>query len=215
MLPETVPPLSKEKWDCTVGGIPGAKYSNQAVEDAIEEALKVLETCTSCKDIFRKTDIDPIDLLKRLRAMSAIFVTDKLPDTPIQLSKPFGPFVHTSKPWPKEIPQPAATVDSQIELGGRRKPCIYLNYTGMLANRPVPEYGELLLRARAEVIIHELAHCAKAIPSDGPETSAGVDQSKENTDCVKRNCRICDANTVHSPCILRLPQKLGGSIVPP
>lgn len=213
VLREPYPPISKSNWNCNVGGIPAGKYSNKAVDAAIEEALKILETCKSCRDIFGSTD--PIALLKRLKAMSAIFVTDRLPDRPRKAKNPFGGYVPASMPWPKEIPQPVATVDSQLEKGRPRKPCIYVNFTGMLADREVPEYDDkdMLAQVRAELILHELGHCAKAIPSDSPKTKKGTAQSLENTNCIIRNCRVCGT---YSPC-RPLPQSTNarGGAVPP
>ena len=183
-------------WDCSVRGqIRNVEFETKGVDQGINEALKVLQDCQSCRDLFG--DDDPIALLKQLVRLNAIIVSKTGPATYKQdwLGGPyritgFGPL----SPFPVE----AVTLDLFQFLGGHQlkmiAPCIYIDPTSILV-RSDSRDGPALARDRALVILHELAHAAGVIPMDYRDSK----RSRENSECVQRNCIPCGQQV--SPCI--------------
>jgi hypothetical protein len=198
--------IADRDWDCSVGNrIPRGK-PNEGVEEGISAAHDILERCSSCRKLFERVGIEPIDFLGRLKRIGAIIVTNVEPFNWTQDRPPRGPWrVVGVKRMRRPVEISAIHIPLQFDLRRPARPCIYVNPRGILAGRPegYPQ-GAALTELRGLIILHELAHGARAIPSDDGDSKRGRDQSQENNKCMKRICVMCP--DVFSPC-LELPTR--------
>jgi hypothetical protein len=186
--------ISSRDWDCSWNKrIPTNQFSTKGVEQGINEALKILENCSSCREFFGKFDAAAI--LKRLMKMGAIIVSEVMPKgLPVKGSLELIPVKETAA---------AVTIDfSPRQVGPFFKPCIYVNPRKFLVDDEASFErfgleGLTLAQARAVAILHELAHIADVIPSDG-SVAMGAEMSKKNTTCIRKKCLACDAS--RQPC---------------
>jgi hypothetical protein len=185
-----------KKWDCTDGGIVRPKSRAKGIDEGIDEALRMLRNCESCRALFNRED--PIKLLKRLDEMGAIFESNQ---APMWVNKPgFRSWVGSIGKITYEFAW-AITID----VSGERpkltypmiKPCIYVNPAGGLVREPQGYTKEDLARERGLLIIHELAHAAGMIPHDGKDPKEGITAeislklSIKNQQCIKNHCSPC------------------------
>ena len=183
--------ISSRDWDCTGNKrIPTNRFNTNGLQQGVNEALKLLEKCSSCRDFFGK--FDAAATLKRLMKMDAILVSEVMPKGLPQREKDLTlvPVKETAA---------AVTIDySTRQAGPFYKPCIYVNPKKFLVveETSVEGFGLeglTLAQARGVAILHELAHIADVIPSDG-SVGMTAETSIRNTACIRKRCMACDGS---------------------
>ncbi|HXQ72426.1 MAG TPA: hypothetical protein VN844_18160 [Pyrinomonadaceae bacterium] len=191
------PPV-KSAYDCA-GKI---RYSpiegHWRIEQAIDDALKLLEKCESCRRMFSSDPQYAIDLLKRMRQDKVIIVSEAAPVL-FKLSRDGKRLkVYESQTLGEAgaVTQDVADPKLKSPSGPMVYPCIYINPNEFIATDKPPVnsalYGLPPRTQRAVGILHELAHVARVIADDGQETEALRDISVASTNCVRRNCVTCE-----------------------
>lgn len=194
-------------YDCSAGGRIGkGEFSQAGLEEGINEALVVLNKCTSCKKFYGS--VDPKELLERLVATKKIIVTKMLPRTLIRNS-PKGKWrIDELKSWRKTNVAAAVNLSPKLPKGVWNKPCIYVNPSQFLVVDVGFEYSDTKglsrKQARALALLHELAHIANVIPRDDHQGNDEVSswKSSQNTLCVRQNCFEClepPTTCIHPP----------------
>ena len=187
------PSMSPTDWVCPRNrSIPANQFSTEGIQQGVNEALKILENCPTCRQLFG--DFDAAPSLRRLMKMDAFLISEVVPYGVPKRDMAFKPMEESAA---------ATIVDYSIRQDGPfYKPCIYVNPKRFLVvEEPSLERygleGLPLPQARGVAILHELAHVAAVIPHDG---SKGVyaEQSKKNTICIRQKCLICDGS--RQPC---------------
>ena len=183
--------MSSRDWDCTGNKrIRTDRFSTKGVQEGVNEALKLLENCSHCREFFG--GFDAAATLKRLMKMGAIIVSDVMPKgLPRKIEDLQLVYVKQSAA--------AVSIDfSKRQAGPFFKPCIYVNPEKFLVV-DVPSVegfgmkGLTLAQARGVAILHELAHIADVIPSDG-SVGMPAEMSVRNTTCIRKKCIVCDAS---------------------
>lgn len=202
-------------WDCSQGGIVRPRSRARGIQEGIDEARSLLQSCKSCRQLFDHEDAKV--LLKKLDDIGAIFESVNAP-TGTQ-GRGFKSRVSEIKPFNYGIAW-AITIDTS---GARPeppypmiKPCIYVNPLGGVI-LDVPGYSkEALARARGLVIIHELAHASGMIPHDGVDkirqitAEISLKLSQANSQCIGDHCSPCSKDSLGRVCY-----QLPSSIPPP
>lgn len=185
-------------YDCA-GDIPYSHIEgHKLIEKAIDEALKLLGKCESCRRMFSDDPDFAINLLKRMRQDKAIIISEaapvrfKLSGDGKRLKVYESQKLADSAAVTQDVADPKARSKSPIMV----KPCIYINPKQFIATGETA-YKHPLFPLSAPVdgavaILHELAHVARVIALDGPETEETRKKSGANTDCVRRNCDSCE-----------------------
>lgn len=190
--------MSSTDWKCPRNTSSSAnQFSTEGIQQGVNEALKLLENCPTCRQFFG--DFDAAPSLRRLMKMGAILISDVVPKglPPKGRDVEFVP-----------MPEVAAAVTMDYSLRNEDvfyKPCIYVNPKRflMVEETSLQGYGLEglpLAQARGVAILHELAHVADVIPSDGSK-GMFLEQSKKNTICIRQKCLICDGNRQPCPTI--------------
>lgn len=152
----------------------------------------MLDNCASCREFYGQ--FNPAANLRRLMKMGVFIVSDFMPVGVPKRNMDMDPISETAA---------AVTIDfSGRQEGTFYKPCVYVNPKKFLVANETPGTssgleGLTLAQARGVAILHELAHIANVIPSDG---SKGLDaeQSVKNTICIRKKCFACDGS--RQPC---------------
>lgn len=170
---------------------------HKLIEQALDDAQKLLETCQSCRQMFSDDPNYAINLLKRLRRDKVIVITKEAPVNDFKLSADGKRL--TVKQTEQLNDAGAGTQDVagngvKVPFKEMIKPCIYINLNGYIATgKPAENYALYRLPPhlqRALGILHELGHVAGAIADDG-QTDALRNESVASTDCIRRNCVSC------------------------
>ena len=183
--------MSSRDWDCTGNKrIRTDQFSTKGVQEGVNEALKLLENCSHCREFFGS--FDAAATLRRLMKMGAIIVSDVMP-------KGLPRKIEDLKLVPVKQSAAAVTIDfSTRQAGPFFKPCIYVNPKKFLVvdETSVEGFGLkdlTLTQARGVAILHELAHIADVLPSDG-SVGMPAEMSIRNTTCIRKKCIACDAS---------------------
>lgn len=195
-------PPTRPRYDCSGGLQKHSKEAEAYIEEAENEALRILRSCPSCRRLFDPKDDDyAIELLEGLRRDQAIILSTSVPKKS-QLNK--DGTLKVEKPEKFNDTTGAETIDlfGKTPVGQPMKlPCIYVNANAFMATgRPAEKYGLYGLTPpiqRAAALLHELAHAAGILQSDGKASKDGNnDKSGDNTNCIRQNCISCSAFAV-------------------
>jgi hypothetical protein len=190
--------MSPTDWVCPrKKSIPANQFSTEGIQQGVKEALRILENCPTCRQFFG--DFDAAPSLRRLMSMGAILISDVVPKG-IPAKGRDVEFV--------PIPEVGAAFIEDYSFrqdGVFYKPCIYVNPKRFLVveETSLQGYGLEglpLAQARGVAILHEMAHVADVIPSDGSK-GMYAEQSKKNTICVRQKCLMCDGSRGQCPTI--------------
>jgi hypothetical protein len=191
------------KYNCTGGGRLKSNVSRKFLDQAIIDALAILQDCEPCRKMFLGYE-DPIDLLKWLDEDGRIVMS---PEYPIG----FNPRTSEVETEPFDSDTAGITINlTGGRLGAMQDPCIYINPAQFIAlDIPAERFGLYKVgraEARAIGIIHELGHVAGCIPYDGIYVDKTGQKSVENTDCIRKNCVPCNT---FDPCtgVLQQPTR--------
>ncbi|HVQ38406.1 MAG TPA: hypothetical protein VMS31_12780, partial [Pyrinomonadaceae bacterium] len=166
-----------------------SKEGKEYIEQAIDDALKILKDCELCRQMFDSEGSNyPIDLLEQLRRDKAIIIS---PEAPTRWKLSANRKKLTVKLSQKLNSAAAGVVDLlERRAGEMGLPCIYVNPTGfMVTGSRAENFGLYGLEPRVQrsvALIHELAHVAGVLQFDGDEGEEPKNNVKSgaNTNCV-------------------------------
>ncbi|HSD45817.1 MAG TPA: hypothetical protein VLB87_04310 [Pyrinomonadaceae bacterium] len=180
------------KYDC-VGNLPSSPIAgNENVEQAIDDALELLNTCATCRRMFGKDPNYASKLLKKLRREGVIVISEFVP-----VRSRLSTDGKHLKVYASLQLKDAAAVRDLVDSKSRAmvKPCIYINPNEFIVTGKRAEnyamYGLRPPLQRAVAILHELGHVTGALGEDGEDTAQMRKRSTANTSCVRENCVSC------------------------
>ncbi|HET6980081.1 MAG TPA: hypothetical protein VFI24_27355 [Pyrinomonadaceae bacterium] len=167
-----------------------AKVDSRYVDQAIDDALEILKTCESCRQLFNSEDSNyAIRLLARLKHNKVFVISEKTPLRWVVSSDRKLKTIKTSN-----LKGAAGVVDlaAPRARGEMIRPCIYLHPKKFIVTGEPAEYYALYglkpAVQRAVAILHELGHVAGILQYDGDSSKEERNKSVANTNCVRVNC---------------------------
>lgn len=173
---------------------------NKLIDEAINEALRLLKKCDSCWRMFGDDPDYAINRLKKMKEDKAIIISSEAPVYDFHLS-PDGKrltvkttqMLNDAAAATQDVADPKASAKSRDMV----KPCMYINPNEFIVidGKDAGRYALFNLPSatqRALAILHELGHVTRAIADDDDKTEKGRNLSVASTDCIRCNCIECE-----------------------